>query len=505
MEVLLVEPKSSTSYPPLGLMKIATYHNLQGHNVRYVLGNNKEFCAKFWDKIYITTTFTYDIKHAVDTIRFYSGNLFNFRNIQVGGISATLMPEYIKEKTGITPHVGLLNSKDDFLVSLSKTDKRFEYLTTCGHCIDALPPAYDIFPVDTKYSKILSSSYLLYSTKGCPNKCSFCAVKTLEPTFVPYIPIRPRVEYIRDNFGPKNGLIFLDNNIVHSNKFPEIIEEIRSLGFGKDSKFEYKSNGRTIKKQCFVDYNQGVDARKITESSMKLMASIAIKPLRLAFDSIKDKDIYTEKMRLAIRCGVYDLSNYMLYNHEDQPRDLYERMYINTRLKEEFSNIRIFSFPMRYSPVTKRDRKHVGKYWIERQIKAVQSILNATHGIVSHNPTFFYRAFGNTADEFIQISLMPYHYILNRDFFENHYQGIDLWKAIYNKMSAIEKNEFFQCLSDKELEINHSDIVYDLLTLYNDESRIVYPKSEWGNMKNKLTAQNSWLHEKYTLAGVSVR
>ena len=38
MNVLLVEPKYYTRYPPLGLLKLSAWHKLQGHNVQFVRG-----------------------------------------------------------------------------------------------------------------------------------------------------------------------------------------------------------------------------------------------------------------------------------------------------------------------------------------------------------------------------------------------------------------------------------------------------------------------------------
>ena len=46
----------------------------------------------------------------------------------------------------------------------------------------------------------------------------------------------------------------------------------------------------------------------------------------------------------------------------DTPTDLYQRMRLNIDLNEELG-IRIWSFPMRYQPVTLKDRSHVGKKW----------------------------------------------------------------------------------------------------------------------------------------------
>jgi hypothetical protein len=48
----------------------------------------------------------------------------------------------------------------------------------------------------------------------------------------------------------------------------------------------------------------------------------------------------------------------------------------------------------------------------------MQLILQATHGVVSGDPTFFKRAFGDTVPEFVDLLLRPHHFIFNRDWYE---------------------------------------------------------------------------------------
>ncbi|WP_243361598.1 hypothetical protein [Fundidesulfovibrio terrae] len=479
MKILLVEPKSSTTYPPLGLMKIATYHKLKGDEVSYVIGKDAKSYSQFWDVIYLTTVFTYDLKQAVETINFYSKNLFNFKNLRVGGVAATLMPDFIEKRTGIKPHIGLLNQDDEFLKELANTDKRFFYLKECNPSIDNLPPDYSIFPEDTKYKKIIDNSYFLYATKGCPNKCDFCAVKQLEPESVDYIPIVPRIDYIKDNFGERPNITFLDNNIAASTSYTKIISEIKSTGFEVGATFEYKKSGKTFRKKRAVDFNQGVDARLMDENKMELISGICINPLRLAFDDIKYKDTYTSKVKLAISKGVLDISNYMLFNHRDTPKDLYQRMLINTKIKEEHPEIRIFSFPMRYSPVLKTDRRHVGKFWHRRQIRAFQLILNATHGIVSHKPNFFYRAFGLNLEKFLQLLSMPFRYIINRDLFEFGIpESFIDWELKYTLLSENEKAQLLEVLEsgDVNMATNENCRLGTVLEHYKNDSSVVIPK-----------------------------
>ena len=44
--ILLIEPNYKNKYPPIGLMKIATYHKRLGDNVVFYKGDLKEFILK---------------------------------------------------------------------------------------------------------------------------------------------------------------------------------------------------------------------------------------------------------------------------------------------------------------------------------------------------------------------------------------------------------------------------------------------------------------------------
>src|SRR5205085_12675305 len=128
------------------------------------------------------------------------------------------------------------------------------------------------------------------------------------------------------------------NNVVASSRFKEIIAEIRDLGFQRGAKLP---RGR-VPIQRRVDFNQGVDARILCKDDLFLreLASICIKPLRIAFDHLGVRKPYEASIRIAHRVGLTELSNYMLYNFHDSPADLYERMALNVDLNEEL-DIRI--------------------------------------------------------------------------------------------------------------------------------------------------------------------
>ena len=59
---------------------------------------------------------------------------------------------------------------------------------------------------------------------------------------------------------------------------------------------------------------------------------------------------------------------------------------VNPPVANEELGIRIWSFPMRFQPTDLPDRSHVGKKWTRYQLRSMQLILQATHGVVSGAP-----------------------------------------------------------------------------------------------------------------------
>ena len=70
--ILLIEPGYPNKYPPLGLMKIAAYHGPYGRddNVLFVKGDTPEALERVWDRIYVTTLFSFEWKANVGGNRF---------------------------------------------------------------------------------------------------------------------------------------------------------------------------------------------------------------------------------------------------------------------------------------------------------------------------------------------------------------------------------------------------------------------------------------------------
>lgn len=83
----------------------------------------------------------------------------------------------------------------------------------------------------------LDTGYLTYMTKGYTRTCSFCAVPKLEPIYKEKISIKEQIARIKREHGERKDLILMDNNVLGSPRFPEIIDEIIDLGFHKGAKY----------------------------------------------------------------------------------------------------------------------------------------------------------------------------------------------------------------------------------------------------------------------------
>lgn len=221
-DILLIEPAYKNKYPPIGLMKIAYFHRYIMHDyVRFAKGRLPEGLEnKKWDRVYVTTLFTFEWENTKKALQYALSVVKPGGKVFTGGILATLRPEWIAKEfptvinnTGLLNHEGTLGLKGE-------------------ECIDTLPLDYGILDdIKDEYKYPAEDAYFTYMTRGCGMNCTFCAVKTLEPTYEPYVSISDSIKRIDKEFGPKRDLLLMDNNVLRSPKFDQIIDEIKALGF----------------------------------------------------------------------------------------------------------------------------------------------------------------------------------------------------------------------------------------------------------------------------------
>ena len=444
MRILLVEPNYRRStpknpspeetkwYPPLGLMKIARFHIERGDEVVLAHGCDETKLPKMdlfstdelWDRVYITTLFTFHFSKIVETINFYKYKAVGgtASKIFVGGIMSTLMADDIFEETGIYPILGVLGSSRNQLGLVDRNGNDVN--------VDSLVPYYDLFEPEL-YA--ISDTYYGYASRGCINKCAWCGVPILEPEFIPYIDLKETIGRLRKEYGDKRYLKLMDNNIMASEQLDQVVQDLVDLGYGRN---DYDQNGFSR----FIDFNQGLDASYFNEDTIRIIERLNIKPIRIAFDRLQEKVVYTRAILLAEKHGFNEFSNYMLYNFHDTPKDLYERLVINIKLNEQFieksekdtKSGKVYSYPMRYAPIRdqgehenrSRDRIFpipervdwaISPAWTRRFIRNIEIMKGVAHGAISPTPGLAWRTIGHTFEEFVSNLYMPEEFLRKRN------------------------------------------------------------------------------------------
>jgi len=119
--------------------------------------------------------------------------------------------------------------------------------------IDRTIPDYELYNID----KNLAYGFL---TRGCPNRCKWCIVPQKEGNITPYMDIE-------EVSAGRKKVILMDNNVLASDYGLCQIEKIVSM-------------------KVHVDFNQGLDARLVTDEIAQLLAKVKwIKRIRFGCDT----------------------------------------------------------------------------------------------------------------------------------------------------------------------------------------------------------------------------
>jgi hypothetical protein len=357
MKIALIDATPKSELYPLPLLKLGAWVKDRGDQCQLFL-NGKLPAAKKFDEIWITTRFTFDMPFALGVVREAKKRA---RRVWVGGISASLLPEYY-QSLGVDVHIGLLPEAEHYA------------------------PDYSILGHNPEYS-------ITHTSRGCIRKCGFCMVSKLEKKF------EDRAGWELDLSPHTKKVLFYDNNWI-AKPFDELSRDVGIIR-------------RLIKEKSIndIDFNQGLDARLVTDKIADLLQGLPIRPVRFAFDGMhEDKHIQNAIGKMAER-GFKSFRNYVLYNFMDHPSDFYYRLREHVRLAHDL-NIDVEAFPMRYQPILdiNNQRDFIGKHWTKKERQAFMLIL-AKHSIYGQISTRdmdeFEFWFGKDENEFIALLNYP--------------------------------------------------------------------------------------------------
>ena len=294
-KVLLLEPNYSNKFPPIGLMKLSTYHKQLGYEVIFYKGDLKQFVIeRISDKCIVALA---NIDNSIDWnlrkdilinfIRYrkkeylqqlklsdseiellLTAKVEEFRDYYWKGhwenepefdrvMITTLFTFYwnitietinfakklVKKKSGLMVGGVLATIQAEEIEKATGVKPHKGVLNIPGQLdkgddkiIDNLQLDYSILD-EIAYKYSMNNAFYGYTTRGCIRKCSFCAVPKLEPVYNSYLPLTERVELVKTTYGDQKDLLLMDNNILASDKLETIIQEIVDCGFGKNDKF----------------------------------------------------------------------------------------------------------------------------------------------------------------------------------------------------------------------------------------------------------------------------
>ncbi|MCI4352057.1 MAG: hypothetical protein L3K14_01525 [Thermoplasmata archaeon] len=308
MRVLLVEPDYYTRYPPLGLLKLASYHRAKNDTVELIRAPAEPTQPP--DRIYVTSLFTYAWRPVHEAVRSYKDR-FPRADVRLGGIYASLLPEHARLSGADHVQVGLVPEAESHM------------------------PAYDLVPEWT--------STILFASRGCIRRCGFCSVPKLEGR-----PSELRYELERFIYPGHKKVILWDNNILGNPNWKPLFDDIIRLGIE-------------------VDFNQGLDARLLTDEVAERISHMRMSSIRLAYDYIG--------IRPAVQAAVSRLREhgastrkvivYTLFDYVDDPENFFHRV-------RDLLNWGAVSYPMRFEPLTSLAKNQfVSPHWTAEALTRV--------------------------------------------------------------------------------------------------------------------------------------
>jgi len=171
-----------------------------------------------------------------------------------------------------------------------------------------------------------------FTTRGCPNSCSFCAVPKIEGKFRE-LPIW------------KPAPIVCDNNILAASNahFERVIESLMPFPAS--------------------DFNQGLDARLFTDWQAQQLSRLPHVKVRFAFDSVGMEKTVFGAIQCAKYHGLRDFGIYVLIGYMDTPEDAEYRL-------EKVRSWGIRPNPMRFQPLDAQQKNcYAAPGWTEQELR----------------------------------------------------------------------------------------------------------------------------------------
>lgn len=133
--------------------------------------------------------------------------------------------------------------------------------------IEHIYPDYSLYGItDTAYG---------YMSRGCPRKCDFCIIKDKPSDGA----CARKIADLNEWWCGQKYISLYDPNTLACPEWKQILQQL-------------------IDSKAYVDFNQGVDIRLMTDEKAEMLSRIKIKSIHFAFDRFQDWDIVAPKLKI---------------------------------------------------------------------------------------------------------------------------------------------------------------------------------------------------------------
>lgn len=130
-----------------------------------------------------------------------------------------------------------------------------------------------MFPDYSLYPHLTEDTAFGFLTRGCPRGCDFCIVGKKEGR------CSQKVAELSEFWNGQKNIVLCDPNILACKDWKDLLQSL-------------------IDSKSWVDFNQGLDIRLMTEEKAKMLSRIKVKELHFAWDRYEDKDMILPKFKL---------------------------------------------------------------------------------------------------------------------------------------------------------------------------------------------------------------
>lgn len=135
-----------------------------------------------------------------------------------------------------------------------------------------------IYPDYSIYPELTQDTAFGFLTRGCPRGCEFCVVGKKEGR------CSRKVADLKEFWGGQRNIVLCDPNILACKDWKDLLQQL-------------------IDSKAWVDFNQGIDIRMMTEEKAEMLSQIKVKELHFAWDKYEDRDIVLPKLKMFAKYG----------------------------------------------------------------------------------------------------------------------------------------------------------------------------------------------------------